>query len=273
VNSSQDEQGTAAYKTVELDDYLGTTPVEYREVQGFESEEFVHLFGGHIKLLSGGVESGFHHVKPEDYKPRLLHLKGKKQIRVTQTKLDRSHLNDGDVFILDAGLQLWQWNGKQSTIFEKRKAEEIIEGLKSERNGRPKSTILDSTDDDEAFWKILGGKGAIPPATPDDENKPKHVKQLYRLSDSSGSLKIESVAQGDGNIKRSLLKSDDVFVLDVGVKLHVWVGKRASKQEKDKAITTATEFLKQHKRDIFKTAIVRIIEEGENEAFLSQFSG
>jgi len=84
--TTQDEAGTAAYKTVELDDYLGGAPVQYREVQGHESNRFLSYFPKGIRLLDGGVDTGFNHVNPESYRPRLLHFKGKKHIRVIEVE-------------------------------------------------------------------------------------------------------------------------------------------------------------------------------------------
>jgi len=42
--SEQDEYGTAAYKTVELDTYLDDKPIQHREVEAHESELFLSYF-------------------------------------------------------------------------------------------------------------------------------------------------------------------------------------------------------------------------------------
>lgn len=43
-NSSQDEQSCAAIYTTQLDDYLGGSPVQHREVQYHESDTFRGYF-------------------------------------------------------------------------------------------------------------------------------------------------------------------------------------------------------------------------------------
>ncbi len=98
-----------------------------------------------------------------------------------------------------------------------------------------------------------------PPQTPDT---PAVVdKKLFRLSDETGKMQLKEVPK-PFSIKS--LDTKDVFILDAGLEVFVWVGKGASKDEKAKALGYATDYLFKNNRP--KTLPVsRLIEGGENE--------
>eukprot|EP00761_Pharyngomonas_kirbyi_P011254 gb/GECH01011279.1/.p1 GENE.gb/GECH01011279.1/~~gb/GECH01011279.1/.p1 ORF type:complete len:376 (+),score=104.81 gb/GECH01011279.1/:1-1128(+) len=276
-DTTQDEAGTAAYKTVELDDFLGGMPTQHREIMGHESELFLSYFKEPIKILEGGVDSGFNKVKPTEYKPRLLHIKGKKKVRVMQVPMAVSSLNKGDVFILDAGLTIYQYNGSKSGPFERSKASHVMTSLDEQRGYKTKRTVYDEDDledDSEGskhFWELLGGKDSIPEEVPDDEEHmmEKLPTRLFRVSDESGELKFTEEA--DKELKKSHLVSGDVHILDTGIELFVWIGEGSNTNERKNCIKFALSYLSSHDRPLY-VPITRIFEGNEPTAFRQQFS-
>eukprot|EP01119_Soliformovum_irregulare_P003985 TRINITY_DN15002_c0_g1_i1.p1 TRINITY_DN15002_c0_g1~~TRINITY_DN15002_c0_g1_i1.p1 ORF type:complete len:373 (-),score=136.12 TRINITY_DN15002_c0_g1_i1:42-1160(-) len=270
--TTQDEAGTAAYKTVELDDKLGGAPIQHREVQGYESALFLSYFKNQIRILEGGVDSGFNHVKPEEYKPRLLHLKGKKRVRVTQVPMSHDSLNSGDVFILDTGMVLYQWNGSKAGPQEKMKGAQLSRAIDDERRGLPKVVVLEEShtgEDQDPFWALLGGRPArirsAEEGGSDVDAEKSDIKRLFQLSDASGAMKFTKVGEGS-TVKKSLLDPNDVFVLDTGAEVYVWIGKGASADEKKNAMKYAQDYLTQFNRPPY-ISITRILDGGENEVW------
>lgn len=246
--SSTDEKGTAAYKTVELDDLKDGLPIQHREVEGHESHEFLQLFPT-INYLEGGVESGFNKVEADAYIAKLLMVRKEQGcIKVNQVPLSRASLNHGDCFILDAGAKIYVWLGDSSSPFEKNKCNLTAQNLSASRHG--KSTCVQWDSDAEAFWALLGGEGDIASPEEGDAAYHRNVNEdpgegiLYRLSDESGSLMFTEVARGDVN--DTMLDSNDVFILDTMVELFVWVGAAASDSERRKAMDTAQQYLASH---------------------------
>jgi len=265
--TTQDEAGTAAYKTVELDTLLGGEPVQHREVQGYESKLFLTYFTPGPIIMHGGIESGFRHVKPEEYRSRLLHIKGRKYVRVSEVPMKASSLNVGDCFILDLGLKIYQWNGSKAGVAEKSKATILSRALDDERGGKPQVIVLSEGDRDKEFWEHLGGFQTITSkGEPDDEIS--GDKKLFRLSDASGKLEFKEVAAG--KISKSLLDSNDAFVFDAGSEVFVWIGKKASANERKEGLGYAQTYLKNNKRPAH-TPISRILEGAENEFFKAAF--
>jgi len=275
--SSQDEQGAAAILTVELDDVLGGAPAQHREVQGHESPMFVSYFKSGVMVMEGGVDSAFNHVDPDSYTPRLFHVKGKRNVRVSQTELSHRSMNKGDVFILDAGLKLYQWNGPQANKYEKFKALEMITNINNnERGGRGETFFMEGEINDNEpefadFWTILGGSGPIMSAEEaggDDEELKRGDVELFQISDASGRLKIDSL--GKGPFEKSMLSPDEVYLLDTGAEVFVWIGKGATKNEKTSAMQHATDYLKKKNRPNW-CPVTRLVQFAETPVFKSYF--
>jgi len=276
AETSQDEAGTAAYKTVELDDYLGDEPVQYREVQGNESKGFLGLFPK-VTILDGGVDSGFRHVKAKEYKPRLLHVTGfKKHVQVCQVGLDVANLNNSDSFVLDCGLSVFQFNGSKSSAWEKRKANAIVDELQASRHGKVKTTlIIDGVEDTDnplidEFWSYFGQQPKeIADAAP-EQKVPDYTLSLHHISDASGVMEINEVCSG--KLDKSKLDSNDAFILDGGGSLYVWIGAKANKAEKREAMKYAVDYLHDQGRDS-GVPIARVMEGKEPDAFWNCFNG
>jgi len=277
--TTQDEAGTAAYKTVELDDHLGGKARQHREVQGYESDLFLGYFtiGGvaGIKLLSGGVDTGFKHVEEKIARKRLLHLKGKKKIRITEVDCLHTSLNSGDVFLLDTNDIIYQFNGQKSGIFEKNRGAAMARALVEERKGKAKIMVQDEGNEDAEFWKLLGCdkrpdkiKTAAEGGS-DEEAEKTTERRLFQLSDATGSMVFSEIAVGN-NIKRTQLKSEDVFILDAGNEVFAWIGKGASPDERKKALGFAQDYLGKYKRPAY-LPISKVLEGGENSVFEAAF--
>jgi len=269
--STQDERGTAAYKTVELEDLLGGEPAQFREVQHHESHEFIDLFKGKIHLLAGGVGSGFNHMKPEAYAPRLLWIKGlgkRGQVQVVEVDCKGSSLCESDSFVLDGGLKLWQWNGANAGIFEKRKAGDVVTELYEERNGTPKKYLLDSGDKDDDFWKPLGGAVKVAAKAPEEAKQEPAAKAMIKLSEATGKLTTEVVASG--SFTKDKLAQEFVYFVDDGVELFIWVGSKASKNERLNAMSRAVAYLASAKRPDH-TPIRRVMSGNEDAPFKAAF--
>jgi len=239
--STQDEYGTAAYKTVELDTLLDDAAVQHREVQHHESPMFKSYFNT-IRYQKGGADSGFNHVKPEEYTPRLFHFSGvKRNVEVKEIARCRNKISSNDVYILDLGLQLYTYLGNKCSKDEKFKAAQYGAQLKGER-GKAELTVLeeDETSEQHAFFQNLDQE--------EDEDdvdgaEPEDIKKLFRLTIDDPErvgewemVKEEGVTQDD-------LKDEDVFILDSGKHCFVWLGQGASPNEKRNGLSYAQKYL------------------------------
>lgn len=288
AHTSQDEAGVAAYKTVELDELLGGIATQHRELQASPSPEFVSLFPSGITVRKGGVRSGFRHVElnadenAPPAEPTLLRVARlvRQQPVVVEVPASVSSLDDGDVFILDTTdpvdgkRKIWVWQGKGSSPAERARAAQVVHDMTlathvavevvAQGVDSRAGLVVKALPDGEAEERREGFACALPSEVGGDSETTQQLqrqqqlpKRLFRLSDASGELRFELVAdssQGD-EIHGSALDSNDVFVFDDGGKeLWVWEGLGASRAEKARWLRVAQAYAKDQAEKTAKAA-------------------
>ncbi|KAM0277572.1 hypothetical protein ACHAQH_005691 [Verticillium albo-atrum] len=286
AHTTQDEAGTAAYKTVELDEFLHGAATQHRETQSNPSAEFLQLFP-RINIRKGGVESGFRHVEQEEPKEILTLLRVFKNpasgngIVVVEVEPTWRSLDDLDVFVLDVGDKIWVWQGSKCSPMEKAKAAQVVHDMKLEKH--VDAEVLAQTDSrSRVVVGLLGGSDSAPVngfqcpkpmASRSFRDSPVAPlpQKLFRLSDASGQLTFDLVK--DASVGLSDLDGKDVFLLDdAGKTIWVWEGSGASRREKASWLKVAQMYV-QHlqasgSNDAYLTPIAKVAQGNESKAFM-----
>lgn len=264
--STCDESGTAAYKIVELDDFYHRQVTLIYEGQDYESKLFLSYFKTVI-ILEGGIETGFTKVKPEEYRTRLLHVRGQgKCVHSSEVPFTIKSLNNSDVFIIDDGLKIFNWRGKNCSNFERYNGTVICEKLKSERGGKPSVETIEQGENFEKLKPYF--KEFNPDVIGEKEEIPKDMligcyKKMMKLSDDEGKLNMTEVPYD-----KAQLKSNDTFLIDRGDNIFIWVGKDASSNEKKYGFVFAKKYQDQEKRN--KHLPIIALEEGQLQEEIEQ---
>jgi gelsolin len=190
-----------------------------------------------------------------------------KRVTVKEVQLSRKSLDSSDVYILDLGLEIFQWNGKTCNKDEKFKAVQYLQTLKSERGGKPKVESLDERDISPTH-RFYGPLPNVDIEQDEQEDDSDFQPTLLRVSDEGGSLETSVVSEG--NLDRGNLDPKDVFIADTGKEVFVWIGSGASPAENKNALPYAHNYLMRTKHPLVP---VTCIKDGkETSAFKAIFN-
>ncbi|XP_022832537.1 gelsolin-like isoform X2 [Spodoptera litura] len=280
--TSQDEAGSAAVLTVNMDDeQFHGAAIQHREVQGYESKQFLDYFPPAIRYLDGGHASGFNHVTiNEGAEQRLFQIKGKRNVRVKQVDVKFESLNKGDCFVLDVNHEIYLYVGENAKSVERLKAITVANQIRDQdHNGRASIEIIDADSkegDYEKFFEALGSGDKDSVAEADEGGDDEEFERgadvevtLSEISDSSGTIRTTKLSPP---FTQDLLNTKECYILDTGSHsgIYVWVGRQSNEKEKSEAMKKAEEYLKIHDYP-FWVHVTRVPEGVEPTAFKQNF--
>ncbi|GCB79531.1 hypothetical protein scyTo_0019559, partial [Scyliorhinus torazame] len=190
----------------------------------------------------GGMASGMRHVEINIYNVRrLLHVKGKKTVTATEVEMSWGSYNLGDVFLLDIGKVIIQWNGPDSNRMERLKGRHASQDelaasafqavqLDQKFGDEPVQIRVTMGKEPRHFMTIFNGKVIIfeGGTSRKSGNHPEPPVRLFQVHGfvQSNTKAIEVPAYA------SSFNSNYVFLLKTETNCYLWCGKGSSGDER-----------------------------------------
>ncbi|XP_058109143.1 villin-1 isoform X2 [Magnolia sinica] len=259
-------------KAVELDAALGSHAVQYREVQGCETEKFLSYFKPCIIPIEGVFSSEVGTLDSQTYKVCLLTCKGDHAVYVREVPFSRSSLNHNDVFILDTESKIYLFSGCNSSMPERAKALEVVQYIKDNKHGGrcEVATIEDGKfvgdSDVGEFWSLFGGYAPITrdsPCAVQNESSIPSAKLFWM--DKGKACSIEETS-----LIKEMLSTDRCYMLDCDIEIFVWMGRNTSITERKTSISAIEDIVASQGRST-STHITFLTEGSETATFRSYF--
>lgn len=156
-----DKKACSAIHAVSLRNHLNAQCRTIREEQGEESDEFLALFPDGVDHVRGArTASGFYTVDETTYTHRMYRMhelaNTSRQLHLQTIKYASSSLDSRFVFLIDAGLTIFIWNGNKAKNTIRQKARLIGEKLnKEERKCKAELVLCDQGDEPQEFLDEL----------------------------------------------------------------------------------------------------------------------
>ncbi|XP_060036593.1 villin-like protein isoform X2 [Erinaceus europaeus] len=274
--ASAEEQTVLGAFMQRLQEALCDSTVQHREVQGHESDCFCSYFRPGIIYRKGGLASAGKHMETNIYNiQRLLHIRGRKHVSATEVELSWNSFNTSDIFLLDLGKVMIQWNGPKTSISEKARGLALTCSLQDrERGGRAQVGVVDdeaeAPDLVQVMETVLGCKGgklhtALPSKTVTLQQK-SNVR-LYHVREKGKDLVIQELATRP--LTQDLLQEEDCHIVDQGgFNIYMWLGRKSGLREKEAAFGRALGFI--HAKGYPTYTSVEVVKQGAEPAAFQQ---
>ncbi|XP_007016120.2 PREDICTED: villin-1 [Theobroma cacao] len=272
-DANEVDSALASDKALQLDAALGSCTVQYREVQGQETEKFLSYFKPCIIPVEGVYSSQPGNSNGETNQVTLLTCKGDHVVHVKEVPFSRSSLNHNDVFILETASKIFLFSGCNSSIQERAKALEVVQYIKENKHaGNCEVAIIEDgklvgDSDVGEFWSFFGGYAPIPrDSALAGEQQVDSPVILFWIN-----LQGKLSQIGSNSLDKDMLEKSKCYMLDCGAEIFVWMGRNTSITERKTSISAAEDFLRKHDRSS-RTHLTFLTEGLETSMFKSYFN-